>query len=356
LNKKVLGFKETLKGSSFLNDNNLTKLFLVTVVVFVMMCAINPGLFLTSANFKSMAFQFPELGFLAIATTFVFISGGIDLSVVSIANLAGVASSFILVHARASGQTGGEIIATIALVFVVCAVIGCLCGWINGFFIARFNIPPILVTLGTMNLFTGIGLVLTKGLAISSFPEAFLVLGNGYLFGIPIVLFMFIIALFISAFILNHTSYGFKLRFFGSNSIASWFSGVKNSSIIMKTYMLSGVLSSFVGIIFLARMNSAKVDYGNSYVLYAILVALLGGVKPEGGYGKITGIVFALISLQFLTSGINMLRLNAFYKDLVWGALLLLVMVINYISNQRALKVKGKQQIDKKDGIEHVSN
>lgn len=342
MNKKLAGLGETLKGSGLLADGNLVKLFAVTVVVFVAMSAINPDLFLTTANFRSMAFQLPELGFLAIATTFVIISGGIDLSIVSIANLAGVAGAFMLAHARETEQTGVELAATFALVFAVSIVIGCLCGWINGFFISRFNIPPILVTLGTMYLFTGIGLVLTKGRAISGFPDSFLVLGNGDVFGVPILLIMLVAALIVAAYILNKTPYGFKLRFLGSNPIASWFSGVHNPSVIMKTYMLSGLLAAIVGIIFLARMNSAKVDYGNSYILHAILVALLGGVKPEGGYGKITGIVLALISLQFLTSGFNMLRLNAFYKDLVWGALLLLVMVINHISGKRTLKLKGK--------------
>lgn len=343
MEKMPINFAIRVKSSNLFKDKNLTKLFVVTVCVFILMSALRPSLFLTSTNFLSMAFQFPELGFLSIATTFVIISGGIDLSIVSIANLAAIVCSFILVNARETDQTGIQLTATIILVFLITIAIGCLCGFINGFFISRFNIPPILVTLGTMNLFGGIAIVLTKGLPISNFPKPFLTIGNGYILGIPIVLFMLILALVISAFILNNTPYGFKLRFYGSNSVASWFSGIKNSSVVLKTYILSGVMSSIVGIIFLARMNSAKADYGNSYVLHAILCALLGGVNPNGGYGKITGMLFALISLQFLTSGFNMLRINAFYKDLVWGALLLLVMVINYISNQRALKAKKEK-------------
>ncbi|KUO69982.1 MAG: hypothetical protein APF77_20950 [Clostridia bacterium BRH_c25] len=337
--KKVLGFVGRYKSISLFKDRNLNKLCLITICVFLLMSSLRPNLFLTKANFISMAFQCPELGFLAIATTFVIISGGIDLSIVSIANLSAIVCSFILVGAR--GQTGAVLAFTILLVFFVSTAVGCICGLINGFFIAKFNVPPILVTLGTMNLFTGIGIVLTKGLAISNFPQAFLVIGNGYILGIPIVLIMFIIILSISAFILNNTPYGFKLRFYGSNSIASWFSGIENASVVLKTYLFSGVLSSFVGIMFLARMNSAKADYGNSYLLHAILCALLGGVDPKGGYGKLTGMFLALVSLQFLTSGFNMLRFNAFYKDLVWGALLLFLMAINYTTSQRALKAKS---------------
>ncbi|HYF82303.1 MAG TPA: ABC transporter permease [Clostridia bacterium] len=340
--KKVLDYVDRCKSISLLKDKNINKLFLITIFVFILMSSLRPNLFLSKANFMSMAYQFPELGFLAIATTFVIISGGIDLSIVSIANLSAIVCSFILVSARE--QTGAGLIFTILLVFFISTAIGCVCGLINGFFIAKFNIPPILVTLGTMNLFTGIGIVLTKGLAISNFPPAFLVIGNGHILGIPIVLIMFIIALSISAFILNNTSYGFKLRFYGSNSIASWFSGIENLPVVLKTYIFSGVLSSFVGIIFLARMNSAKADYGNSYLLHAILCALLGGVDPKGGYGKISGMLLALVSLQFLTSGFNMLRFNAFYKDLVWGLLLLLVMAINYTTNQKALKAKSSDK------------
>ncbi len=256
--KKVLGFVDRCKSISLLKDKNINRLFLITICVFILMSSLRPNLFLSKANFMSMAFQFPELGFLAIATTFVIISGGIDLSIVSIANLSAIVCSFILVSARE--QTGADLIFTILLVFFISTAVGCVCGLINGFFIAKFNIPPILVTLGTMNLFTGIGIVLTKGLPISNFPPAFLVIGNGYILGIPIVLIMFIIALLISAFILNNTSYGFKLRFYGSNSIASWFSGIENLPVVLKTYIFSGILSSVVGIIFLARMNSAKAD------------------------------------------------------------------------------------------------
>ncbi len=343
MDKKALGFSVRIKSPSIIKDKNINRLFFVTICIFLLMSALRPHLFLSRANFISMAFQFPELGFLAIATTFVIISGGIDLSIVSIANLAAIVCSFILVNARE--QTGAQLAVTIFIVIIISTVIGCVCGLINGFFIARFNIPPILVTLGTMNLFTGIGIVLTKGQAISNFPQAFLTIGNGYLLGIPIVLLMFIAATIISAFTLNNTSYGFKLRFYGSNPVASWFSGIKNSSVVLKTYLFSGVMSSFVGIIFLSRMNSAKADYGNSYVLHAILCALLGGVNPNGGYGKITGMLLALISLQFLTSGFNMLRFSAFFKDLVWGLLLLLVMVINYITSQRALENKSSKNV-----------
>ena len=94
------------------------------------------------------------------------------------------------------------------------------------------------------------------------------------------------------------------------------------------TYGLSGLLSAAAGLIMVARTNSANADYGASYLLLAILIAILGGVRPSGGFGSISGLILAVLSLQFLSSGLNMLRFSSFAKDLVWGGLLLLIMIL----------------------------
>ncbi len=88
----------------------------------------------------------------------------------------------------------------------------------------------------------------------------------------------------------------------------------------------------------IARTNSAKADYGSSYVLQAILVSVLGGVNPAGGFGKVTGVVIAVLALQFLSSGFSMLRFSNFAKEFIWGAFLLFIMVLNFIQNRKAAK------------------
>jgi simple sugar transport system permease protein len=131
------------------------------------------------------------------------------------------------------------------------------------------------------------------------------------------------------AFVLDKTSFGVRVYLFGANPIASRFAGVDNFRVTLGAYMISGLLASLAGLIIAVRANSAKADYGASYVLLSILIAVLGGTDPYGGFGKVSGLVLAVLALQFLSSGLNMLQISNFAVEMTWGALLLIVMVIN---------------------------
>ena len=114
------------------------------------------------------------------------------------------------------------------------------------------------------------------------------------------------------------------------NPVASRFAGIDNFRVTLGAYLISGLhrLAS-PGLVIAVRANSAKADYGSSYLLLSILIAVLGGTNPYGGFGKVSGLVLAVLSLQFLSSGLNMLQISNFAVEMTWGALLLLVMVIN---------------------------
>jgi simple sugar transport system permease protein len=180
-----------------------------------------------------------------------------------------------------------------------------------------------------MQLFMGVAYAITKGSAIFGFPDDFLFLGNGALFKLPLPLVIFLIAAFSSYILLQRTIFGAHLYLIGSNEKAARYAGIKVKAHIFKTYLLTSILSSVAGLVMMARTNSAKADYGSSYLLQAVLVVILGGVNPKGGMGTVGGIIFAVLSLQFLSSGFNMLRFNNFAKEFTWGALLLLVMMLN---------------------------
>ncbi|PID56422.1 ABC transporter permease [candidate division KSB3 bacterium] len=319
-------------------DRNLVQLFVIAVVVFVLMSVLNPGKFLTLRNFESMSFQFPEFGILAIAMMISMLTGGIDLSVVGIANFAGILAALLLTNWIPEDASHGLIAAYIFMAILVAIITGITCGLLNGFLIAWAEIPPILATLGTMQLFTGVSIVITKGYAVTTYPEQFLYLGNGLLgiFPLPFLIFAFLALLF--ACLLRKTRFGITLYMMGSNPTASRFSGVNNSIMLMKTYMITGCLAGIAGLVMIARTNSAKADYGASYILQSVLIAVLGGVNPSGGFGTILGIVVAILSLQFLSSGFNMLRFNNFAKEFTWGVFLLFVMVFNHVMTVRRAK------------------
>lgn len=339
--------KGGLKSFSLLNfinkDDNLKRLLYITIFIFVVMSILAPQTFLSLRNFSSMAFQFPEFGLLSIAIMLAMLSGGIDLSVVGIANLSGIFAALIMTKLAAAEVSGLALAFGLLLAVLAALLTGVLAGLLNGFLISKVGITPILATLGSMELFTGIAIVITKGYAIYGFPDIFLELGNGSILAFPLPFIVFLLYAFVFSIIMNKTSYGFKLYMMGTNEIAAKFSGLKNKLIILKTYVFSGILAASAGLILISRTNSAKADYGSSYTLQAILVVVLGGVNPNGGFGTVFGVSLAVISLQFLSSGFNILNISNFAKDFVWGALLLAVVAINYYFNKKKEeKSKGK--------------
>jgi simple sugar transport system permease protein len=320
-------------------DGNLTRLFVIMVAIFVVMSLARPDIFPTLSNFNSMSVQFPEIGILAIAIMLTMLTGGIDLSVTSTANLCGIVTAIILTDLVPPTAAGPQVVLGMAVALVVAVAIGLACGRFNGYLISRVGITPILATLGTMTLYMGIAIAITKGTAMFAVPQ-FLWLGSGTIAGfVPVPLILFAVVALVVALILNRTAFGFRLYMMGTNATAARFSGINNARMLVHTYLLSGLLASIAGLIFLARSNSAKADYGSTYVLQAILIAVLGGVNPSGGFGKIAGLVMALLSLQFLSSGLSMLLIrysgSNFLKEFAWGALLIAVMVIDYYSNRR---------------------
>ena len=126
----------------------------------------------------------------------------------------------------------------------------------------------------------------------------------------PITVIIFAVLIGAFALILNRTTYGFNVYMLGTNPTAAKFSGIDSIRVLIRTYWLAGVLAAIAGIIFVARANSAKPDFGESFVLLTVLVAILGGVSYTGGVGTVTGLVLAILCLQFLSTGLNMLMLK----------------------------------------------
>jgi simple sugar transport system permease protein len=118
------------------------------------------------------------------------------------------------------------------------------------------------------------------------------------------------------------------------------FSGINNRKTTLTTYLLSGVLAGCSSIIMISRVNSAKVGYGDTYLLQAILVAVLGGVNPDGGRGKVAGVVMGIIILQSLQNAFTLFGFTPYAKRLIWGMMLLLVMILNFINEKYQERVK----------------
>jgi len=309
-------------------DANLFVLCVLIVVILGLGGLASGGTYLSSFNLQSMATQVPEIGLLAIGVMLAMCAGngGIDLSGIANANMSSVASGIFTLSFFDPYQDP----VSFTVVFAIgCMMIGLLAGVLNGIIISQFSITPILATLGTQMLFTGFAVVLSNGRSVTvGAPDPLYELGNGLLFGVPIGFMIFITIGIILSVVLKFTPYGMRLMLTGANPKAAIYSGFPIGRIIITTYAISGLLAGVAGIIIAARNINVKWDYGTSYLLVAILIAVMAGVRPEGGYGRVVNVMFSAIVLQLLSSLLNFIGLSNFVRDLAWGVLLLCFLAV----------------------------
>ncbi len=268
------------------NARYVIRLAIFTALIFLAFCALRPTAFLSPANLSSMAYQLPEFAILALAIHPTMLTGGIDLSVVSVANLSAIIAAFLM---------RGLPPQIFLLSVPVALLVGSVAGATNGLLIAGARLPAILATLGTLQFFAGIGIILTKGSSITGLPSSYAYVGNGAVLGIPVPLLVFILALGVIYIVTARMLLGKQMRLYGTNSRAAPFAG---------------------------------------NLLLAVLINILAGVNPNGGSGTVFGLVLAVLSLQFLSSGLNLLSVNNFARDLLYGALLVTVMVANRLQRR----------------------
>lgn len=289
---------------------------------------ISGGSFLSIFNLQSMASQVPEIGLLAIGVMLAMCAGngGIDLSGIALANLSGVLSAVIVSSFLLATDSG----AAFSIAFIAGAILtGFLGGVINGLLISRLNITPILCTLGTQMAFMGLAIVVSGGKAVTvGSPPLLSSIGNDMLFEVPISFAIFaLVAAFVAA-LLKFTPYGLWLMLMGTNPKAAVYAGFPKNGVLVATYAMSGTLSGLAGVIIAARNVNVKFDYGSSYLLIAILIAVMAGVKPEGGYGRVICVVLSAIALQLMSSLLNFGGLSNFVRDFAWGLLLLTFLAV----------------------------
>ena len=324
--------KKSTKRSIF-KDADFLRMFVVFIIVFVVCYLLKGSKFLNPDNFLAMFRQFPEYGLLAIGIGMALIIGGIDLSAVYLANLCAIIAG-LFVKRLWDGQSVG--LALVLVSFVVAILIGAIGGMLNGVLISGLGIPAMLATLGTQSLFWGFGVVLTRGSTLSGFPMILGTMINKKFGLVPVTVIIFAVAAIISGIVVQKTKLGREMKMYGTNNRATTYAGLNNFKIVVCTHMFSGMLAALSGIIMWGRYSSAKADTGSTYTMQAILIAVLGGVSPNGGKGSVTGIVLAVFIIQMISSTLNMYtNIPTACRQIVWGGLLIVVMIINYYIDNR---------------------
>lgn len=307
-------------------DSNIKRLLIILAAFAVIACATKPSQFIKIGNFQTMSKQLSEYGLMAIGVGICMISEGIDLSTVYISNLCGIMAGLMM---RGEGN--------IPLAILVALIVGAICGIFNGFLVSYLRIPAMLATLGTFQLFMGIAIIASKGSTVSGIPAEYTVFATTALFGyIPLSFVVFILLVIAVTFIMSKTKFGTRVYLVGTNEKAARFAGIHCNAVLIRTYMLSGILSAVAGLLSLARINSAKADFGSSFTMQCILIAVLGGVNPNGGFGTIPGIAIAVVILQMMSSYLNMFPgISNYYRDLIWGIALIGVLIMNFALDRR---------------------
>jgi simple sugar transport system permease protein len=339
--------KASRPGLWIFRDQHVARLAGILALLLIFFAIVKPKNFFGIATWQSMAIQFPEFGLMALGVMVTMLIGGIDLSVVGIANMSAIGSALLMLQIAPVGSDSASGNLALMGAIVLSLAIGAVAGVLNGLLVAKVRIPAILVTLGTFELFTGIAIIISGGKPTSGLPPEYGRVMASRIAGIPMPLIIFILATVVLGLILYKTAFGTKLYMLGSNEKASQFSGLKTVSLTIRTYMISGILASLAGLVMLANYNSAKADYGSTYTLLAVLIVVLGGVNPYGGSGRLSGVVLAVVVLQVLSSLLNTFpNISNFYRPLIWGGVLLLVIIVNQWDQRgsltRLLRRKGR--------------
>ena len=314
-------------------DGNILRLLAIFVIILAVSGITKGTSFLNVGNLQSMAKTLTEYGLMAVGCGITMISGGIDLSTVHIANLCGILA----------GLTMNESSSSIVLAIIVALVVGALCGIFNGFLVSVLKIPAMLATLGTYQLYMGLAVVASKGSTVSG-VTSFSSFAYMTVAGIPMPFIVFVLMIVVISFIMGKTKFGKRVHLVGTNEKASKFAGINTVSVLIRAYMLSGIVSAVAGLLSLSRINSAKADFGSSYTMQTILISVLGGINPDGGFGSIPGVAIAVLILQMLSSYLNMFpNISNYYRDLIWGVALIAVLIMNFtIEKRRMAKLSQK--------------
>lgn len=331
-----------------LSEESIARVVLYSMSILVML-AISValgGAFLNSGNVISILDQIPEFTLFSLAMGLTMITGGIDLSVIAVANLSAILAAEILTSAGLMAALGSG--GVIALAVIAAVTSAGLMGLLNGILIEVCGIPALLATLGSMMLYAGLGAGLTGGVGITGMPPAYVAALSARIGGFLPISFVAILVLFVLTSAYVRTSvFGRTLYLYGENKVAALFAGLRVRRALILSYVVSGLLAGIAGLVMLARFNSMKVGFGDAFLLQAILVAVLAGVDPFGGRGRLLEVLVTVVMLQCVENAFTIVGFSPYAKKMIWGGMLLLFMAINYFvskSVDRALTAAAVRQ------------
>ena len=308
-----------------LKDQRMLLLFVIFAII-VCVTVINPK-FITIKNIVTIFGQISVIGVLTMAMSMLLISGGIDLSLGNIMAL----SSVVMAALLAKGQN--------IFIVIFCGVItGLVCGLLNGLIIAKSKCIPLIITLGTSQIFYGLSLTISKG-RIMSFSGVFDVLSKTKFFGVfPAMLIVLILMIILAYILMNKTIVGKRLMAIGGNEKNAYLCGIEIDKYKILIYSLSGIFCSVAAIVFSARIDSVTANAGLGYETSALTAAIIGGVTFEGGKGSIAGAFLGCILMGVISNAMNILQVETYIQTIITGIIIAAAVVFSNVASMRGRK------------------
>lgn len=311
----------------FLSDDVLQVLYrLLAALLICVVLAASTDSFLYLANILNVLRQASLLFFIASGLTLVVLTAGLDLSVgANVALSACIAGTVI----HQSGQPALGVLAALAS--------GAVIGLLNGLMVTALRIPSFIATYGMLWVLNGLTYWYMAGEVIHGFPPAFRQIGSGYLLGLPTPVYLLAVFLAIGTVFAQRTTWGQEIYAIGANPVAARLSGIPMSRRLLLVYSVSGTMAGLASVIFLARLNSAEADIGESLTLPAIAAVLIGGTSLFGGVGSVFGTFVGALILTLVLNGMNLLSVNASWQPLVTGVIVILAVWLDMKARRRRL-------------------
>lgn len=274
--------------------------------------------FFSMNNIMNVLRQVSVVGILAVGMTFVILTGGIDLSVGAVMALVGTLAAGLMVNTGLPA----------ALALGIGLLTGLGIGMANGALVAWGRMPAIIVTLATMGMARGLGLIYSGGYPISGIPSWISWFGVGRLGPVPVPVIIMVVIYAAAWLLLQRTPFGRHVYALGGNETAARLSGVKTRRVKLTVYAISGLTSALAALVLTGRLMSGQPNAGQGFELDAIAAVVLGGTAIAGGRGLILGTLIGAVLLGILNNGLNLMGINPYLQDVIKGAIILLAIYI----------------------------
>ncbi len=308
---------------SGLLSNQLAGVFAALVVIFVISSFLSPY-FLTPFNLLIIARALAFVGMVTIAQALLMIMGELDLSLGAIGGLCGVLGGILMVQLGLNPF----------LSFLVCLLFGMLFGLVNGLLVTTLSLNSLVVTIGMAGVYSGLNLVVTRGLAITGIPDSIGFLGKGVYLGVPMPFVVMMILLVVLAVMMRKTPVGRYIYAIGNSTSAAKMLGIPVNRIRMLAFTIAGFCASLAGMLMVARLGTAQPSIGEIWVMPSIAGAVIGGVATTGGVGSLTGAIIGAAIIGVIQNIIVIFGVSPYWQSVVSGAIVVLAISFDSISRR----------------------